>query len=349
MFKSKNSRNEILHSEIGQSYDSDGLNLKEKMVIDFITKNPGVTKQKVVDALDGKFSRVIVFNTIKELENFDIIMIKKNKPNSQIHRLYINKHNQILVELDKLSNFEVLIIFLFEKIKNEEIKAHALLTNDNIKMNRNLGIDETIESIHNSIRLDKISPVDVDNRIRRLLTNIDTYRKPLDSFNRQKMCLHMLYELFHILWKVSQAYTIRAVFIWPSQENNNVFTNKLIQTVLAKLTRIQLKISRIVSYISYAEDKYEESKGLSPPRGISMYQRMFNTLIKESGIVEYEFSKKIKLFQDYGWEKEAKDLAIIANKITENLYLTFQGSIPTIEWAISPENDALDTKKSKKH
>jgi hypothetical protein len=77
MFKSKNSRNEILHPEIGQSYDSDRLNLKEKMVIDFITKNPGVTKQKVVDALDGKFSRVIVFNTIRELENFDIIMIKK--------------------------------------------------------------------------------------------------------------------------------------------------------------------------------------------------------------------------------------------------------------------------------
>jgi hypothetical protein len=110
------------------------LSEKEKAILDYITNNPGTTKQGVVEGLDGKYSRVTVFNTIKELDDYDMIIVRKDKPNSQIHKLFINDKDLFASLIQDLDAFEKAYFPLLKKAetkfktsKEKETKKQPLL------------------------------------------------------------------------------------------------------------------------------------------------------------------------------------------------------------------------------
>lgn len=108
----------------------DELERKEKLVLNIVDKNPGLTKQDVVNALDGRLSRVTVFDVIKNLSDIGIIKIEKEKPNSQIHRLYFNKDNPLIVARNQIDRFEEYYMVARKKIHTVFKKKHTQLTKE---------------------------------------------------------------------------------------------------------------------------------------------------------------------------------------------------------------------------
>jgi hypothetical protein len=93
------------------------LSEKERAILEYIKSNPGTTKQGVVDVLDGRYSRTTVFEGLKQLEKYGMIVIRKDKPNSQVHRLFINSSNLIITVVQDLDNFKAAFFILIEKAK----------------------------------------------------------------------------------------------------------------------------------------------------------------------------------------------------------------------------------------
>jgi len=92
---------------------------RQKAIIEFITKNPGISKAEIIRKLtqDSKGSRVTIVNDIDELENeHHIIICKRDKPNSQIYKVYVNEDNILLDTYDKLYDFKKNFIETIDKV-----------------------------------------------------------------------------------------------------------------------------------------------------------------------------------------------------------------------------------------
>lgn len=69
--------------------ESSELTEKETRIFEYIKQNSGTSKQAVVDSFKGKYSRVVVFNTMKSLEQSRMINAKKDESNRQTYNLFI--------------------------------------------------------------------------------------------------------------------------------------------------------------------------------------------------------------------------------------------------------------------
>jgi hypothetical protein len=74
------------------------------VILEYIKKNPGKTRQVLVDHFRGKYSRVLVFKCIENLEKFGMILVKSE--HSQKHSLYINSQSLLISEFHDLDQFE---------------------------------------------------------------------------------------------------------------------------------------------------------------------------------------------------------------------------------------------------
>jgi hypothetical protein len=264
-------------------------NQKEEAVIDFVTKHNGATKQTVVDALDGKYSRMIVFDTIKELEKYEIITIKKNKPNSQVHNLYINETNRLLIENDNLLEFEIAITDLFNKINEEDAKNNIQWDSEKKELRAQFEKTGKNHSLQkwNIYQIKHYSP---------------------DLSRRYYEYQNMYLKLFQVFWQVFQAYTIQMAFIWPNQINNEDIVYRLIYSVLEKLTLIQVKIAKLV-YNAKAPGYL----------GRPMYNVTIPKFIEDSNILRHPFEDDINHFINRGLGKEVEKLSDSVKSITGNL------------------------------
>lgn len=90
-------------------------------IIEYIKQHPGCSKEEVVRGVNGDPSRITVLNIITELERNKMIVARKDRPNSQIYKLFINSNNLIIsIDQDLLrlkDAFHHSIIKLEEKIK----------------------------------------------------------------------------------------------------------------------------------------------------------------------------------------------------------------------------------------
>lgn len=265
---------------------------KETAVINFVTKNPGVTKQGVVDALDGKYSRMIVFDTIKELEKYEIITIKKDKPNSQIHNLYINESNRLLIENDNLLEFEAAIADLFKKINEEDAKNMVRWDNYTKELRTQF---EKME------RNSNLSPIQEWNIYQTKHQSAELSRSHYEYQN-------MYLELFQVFWQVFQAYAIQMTFLWPNQINNEDVVYRLVYSVLEKLTLIQVEIAKML-YNAKAPGRL----------GRPMYHVTIPKFIEDSNILKRPFEGSINLFVSHGLSKETEKVSKSVNNITNNL------------------------------
>jgi hypothetical protein len=103
------------------------LTMNEKVIIEFIAKNPGVTKQAIVNAFYGRMSRATIFGNIGRLSDLDVLQIKKERPNSQIHQVFYNKENLLTSAIDALDRFEnpfLIILYKIESVNFEKLSSN---------------------------------------------------------------------------------------------------------------------------------------------------------------------------------------------------------------------------------
>jgi hypothetical protein len=109
---------------IGPSTTIKDLSEREKTIFNYIRKNPGIIKQRVVDwcVENGKGSRVTALASIKDLENYGMIYLSKDKPNSQIHKLFINNDSLLVTLFQELDDFKNVFFALVEKIIDKHLE-----------------------------------------------------------------------------------------------------------------------------------------------------------------------------------------------------------------------------------
>ena len=94
------------------------LTMNEKSIVDYLSKNPGVTKQAIVNAFYGRMSRATIFNNIERLSDLDVLQIKKERPNSQIHQVFVNEDNLLMSAIHALDRFETPFLTILYKIES---------------------------------------------------------------------------------------------------------------------------------------------------------------------------------------------------------------------------------------
>ena len=104
--------------KIDREYELDSL---EKDIFNYITNNPGISKENVVKNL-GKSSRVPVLKKITYLENIGYIIVKKKETNRQIYELYYNDENSLSILIKDLNDFKKTYFILLDNIKNTLLK-----------------------------------------------------------------------------------------------------------------------------------------------------------------------------------------------------------------------------------
>jgi hypothetical protein len=77
----------------------------QKAIINYVKQNPGSSKQAIVDNL-GMSSRGPIFTNIQRLNDWGIIMYKKNEANRQTYKLFINSENLIVGLVDDMESYK---------------------------------------------------------------------------------------------------------------------------------------------------------------------------------------------------------------------------------------------------
>lgn len=109
------------------------LEQRRKVIIEFITNNPGCNQQDIVRHLAGKVARQTALNTVDGLEEDKIIYWETLRENSRDHHHYVKQDN-ILVsvsrELDKFDkNFFSALIKVkrkFDRLYSETWRKHGM-------------------------------------------------------------------------------------------------------------------------------------------------------------------------------------------------------------------------------
>jgi hypothetical protein len=73
---------------------------RQLSVFNYLRTHPGCSKEAVRRAVESIASRDTVRNILYEFEDNNLIVLKKDKPNSQIYHIYINYENELASVLD---------------------------------------------------------------------------------------------------------------------------------------------------------------------------------------------------------------------------------------------------------
>jgi len=92
----------------------------------------GCSIEKVVRGLNEIISRITVRNILFELKQNGLIVERKDKPNSQVYRLYINCENDLASALSHAQEFKSIYLVLLEigKKRIEEMEKEMTISNN---------------------------------------------------------------------------------------------------------------------------------------------------------------------------------------------------------------------------
>jgi hypothetical protein len=233
-----------------------------------VKDNPGISKEGVVKGMKGDPSRITVLNTLNELEEEGWIIARKEKPNSQIYKLYANDKN-LLVSLDQeLEELEKAFTQFLCKLKEileadkKFFKSH--LVKDRIRLlhleyksfNRTEKELEKIYSILDNYNQVLIKPYTPNpNMPEPELVSIpdDVQKAFFDSLNLLKSCFERVssfqgafcYRLVHWAFGSMQAaYNSRNTDIWPMLVQDEQTLTKLYAAVYTRISKIQILLSK---------------------------------------------------------------------------------------------------------
>ena len=242
--------------------DADCSSERESVILKYVQKHPGSTNEQVIKGLDGTFSRVTVFNTLKLLKERQMILIKKDKPNSQIHYLFVNDENLVVKHMRELDNFANVFIQFLIKIKEVNVKAVA-------------SIDQELESkwkLKKQVTSEERMEVEKNPGFFELIKNVDKY--PM-----------MFSEPIRIFREIEQAYTLRALFKWPHEIKDRNVLDRLLNLYSEKLRLIKLKMISIILESPWFQPSKYDREELAKRGGLLWTKEIILSLPKDFELV----------------------------------------------------------------
>ena len=112
-------------------YESYDLNKKERIVVDYLNKNPGHSKEQIVSGCSGKCSRVTILKAIKGLLERGFLLERKDSTNKRTYHLFVNNQNVAISLEEVLTVFKIFYLEILDSIspylkelsKNENNKS----------------------------------------------------------------------------------------------------------------------------------------------------------------------------------------------------------------------------------
>src|SRR5215469_10451618 len=104
-------------------YKLDGKDLK---IVDYIADHPGCSKEEVVRMMKEENSRITVLKRLDMLEKEGYIVPRKDKPNSQIYKIYVPANNLLVTETKKLERFKKAFSEFLEILYKKREKLETL-------------------------------------------------------------------------------------------------------------------------------------------------------------------------------------------------------------------------------
>ena len=90
---------------------------KEWLVFDCVHKKPGQTKEDIVRAMKGSYSRVPVLNALSTLEEYEMIVVRP--VNSQKHRVFPNDKSLLMSVIQDINYFKEKFCDLLDTIDHK--------------------------------------------------------------------------------------------------------------------------------------------------------------------------------------------------------------------------------------
>lgn len=93
-------------------------NPKHEKILTYIQSSPGCSKEEVVRAMNGNPSRITILNILEQLKKEGLIRADKDKPNSQVYKLYINTDKPIILVSRTLEKIKKESFYILNKVIN---------------------------------------------------------------------------------------------------------------------------------------------------------------------------------------------------------------------------------------
>jgi hypothetical protein len=192
---------------------------RRRIIIEYLTNNPGCNKQKVVKAFEPRLSRVPVLNTIEELKQDGMVRQETEKENSREHKLYVNTENILISVSKELEEFEQNFFSLLEKVIK---KMRHSLSKSSSRTHRNKNARLTIES--------KLYYLSEGERLR--------IQPVADS----------LWQLRNLFFEIVNVYMIRSIDVWSQRIQDQEIRKKIYFIVFNKIANMNMRVSELLSY-----------------------------------------------------------------------------------------------------
>ena len=79
---------------------------KDWKILRYIENHPGCSKSAIEKMMEEDASRITIRNRLHRLEEEAFIVARKDKPNSQIYKLFISADNLLVAETGDLEYFQ---------------------------------------------------------------------------------------------------------------------------------------------------------------------------------------------------------------------------------------------------
>jgi hypothetical protein len=109
-------------------------NIRKEEILNFLSSNPGCTKEALVKGVKNIASKKTVLKILNELEIDELIILKKDRPNSRSYKLFLCNDNILIILNKQIQDFS----YEFKKfLQNIEAAIpDFVLLPDNNKVNR---------------------------------------------------------------------------------------------------------------------------------------------------------------------------------------------------------------------
>jgi predicted transcriptional regulator len=183
-------------------YESYDLEEREQLIIEYLNKNPGSTKEQVVDGLKKNYSRIPVLNTINKLLEKGSIIKEEDKNRKRTFHLFVNYQNIVTSLKEELDAFKY---FYFELLDQAIPVINNLLKDEGEEV-KFLQYWNLLNALIYPYKYLCIMYVTSDIFL--------WHRRPLDN--------DTLHRKFEIFFKTTKQIHNKLLKIWPDSESESI-------------------------------------------------------------------------------------------------------------------------------
>jgi predicted transcriptional regulator len=183
-------------------YESYDLEKREQLVIEYLNKNAGSTKEQVVDGLKNDYSRIPVLNSINKLLEKGLIIKEANNNRKRTYHLFVNYQNIVTSLREELAAFKH---FYFELL-DQAIPVINNLLKDESEEGKYFQYWKLLNVLIYPYKYLCIMYVTSDIFL--------WHRRPLDN--------DTLHRKFEIFFKTTKKIHNKLLKIWPDSESESI-------------------------------------------------------------------------------------------------------------------------------